>query len=181
MNVVIVPGYGDRSDYLKTASKTWSQRFGLEPDIFVFGWNGEAESFDEKWTQFSEYIEQLEDIAIIGISAGASVALRALQTYPNRVKKVVTICGPAHPEVMDLVKLRRDYPVLERSLDQLSLDGLPADRVLTLRPIYDDAVTTKAMIIDGAKNVQMNIAFHSVGIVWAMYVHARRIATFINS
>lgn len=181
MNVVIVPGYGDRADYLETASKGWQERFGLEPHVVVFGWSGEADSFDLKWEQFSRTIQDVGETAIIGISAGASVAIRAMQTYPDTVKKVVTICGPVHPERMNRDTLRNDYPVLERSLDRLSLSDLPAERVMTLRPLYDDVVNTKAMYIDGAVDKRMCMIGHPTSILWAMYVNASRMSRFITS
>lgn len=181
MKVVIVPGYGDRADYLETATKNWQVRFGLEAEVVVFGWSGEAVSFDQKWQQFSKKIESNGPIAIIGISAGASVAIRTLLAYPAKVKKVVTICGPIYPKLMNPATLHQHYPVLERSLERLSLSGLPAERVLTLRPLYDNVVNTKAMLIDGARNKRMLIIGHPTSIIWAMYANAGRMARFINS
>lgn len=181
MNVIVVPGYGDRSDYLETATKKWQKRYGLNPEIVVFGWSGEASSFDQKWEQFSRTVQGKEETAIIGISAGASVAIRAMQSYPEIVKKVVTICGPVHPERMNRTTLHKNYPVLERSLDQLSLDGLASERVMTLRPLYDNVVNTHAMRIDGAQDHRMKVVGHPTGILWAMYINASRMSRFINS
>ncbi len=181
MRVVIVPGYGDRSDYLERAAQNWGERFGLEPEIVVFGWNGVGKSYDEKWNRFSQTIQEMGEVAIIGISAGASAAVRALQTHPDLVKKVITICGPVHKSLMNPKTLHNEYPVLEQSLERLTLKNLPSERVMTLRPLYDNVVDIEAMRIDGAHDKRMLVTHHTFSIVWAMYINANRMAKFINS
>lgn len=47
-------------------------------------------------------MQDMEEVVIIGISAGASVVLLVLAEFPSIVKKVVTVCGP-----VDIRKMNR--------------------------------------------------------------------------
>ncbi len=147
MKTIIIPGYGDHRGYIDRATRNWGQNYGLQTDVHVFGWYGEADNYEENWRRFDEKLQQLGDVAIIGISAGASVGLRALQTYPDNIKKVITVCGLVDTKLMDPMKLHSKYPVLERSLESFSSEGLPPGRIMTMRPLYDEVVPIKAMTI----------------------------------
>ncbi len=120
------------------------------------------------------------EVAVIGISAGASIALRSIQTYPHQVTHVVSLCGPVHPEHLNRQRLHGRYPLLERSLEQLSLENLSAERVMTLRPVYDEIFNTKSMKINGATDLRINMVGHATSIAWGVYRKASRIHDFIR-
>lgn len=180
MKIAVVPGYGDRVDYLKYLTKDWPRRFGNDVEIVPFGWSGDAAGFDDKDQAFLETIGSMGEVALIGISAGASAALRAKLKYPDVVMKIVTVCGPVDPELMDRNKLHEQYPLLELSLQKLSLEAIPVEDVMTLRPVYDGVVSTAAMYIEGAGDVRMRMVGHAASIAWGMYHHAKDINEFIN-
>lgn len=180
MNVIIVPGYGDRTAYIEHATRNWIQKYDLKPVIYVIGWNNDVSNLEGKWKQLASLITNMDETAIIGISAGASVALRALQTYPDTVKKVITICGPVHKHMIHAKILHNRYPMLEESLDRFDLTNIDTTKVMTIRPIFDDAVTTKAMKIEGALDKRLTVAFHAIAILWAMYTQGSTISKFIN-
>lgn len=180
MNVLIIPGYGDRWDYIARATKHWPQKYDIQPEIYVFGWNGQADTYDQKWQQFDKKLQQLGDAAIIGISAGASVAVHALQKYPAKIRKVITVCGPVHADRMNPQTLHNKFPVLECALEDFSLNQLPADRVMTMRPYYDQLVPINAMMIEGAHDKRVTMMLHNLSILAALFGYSRTMAEFIK-
>lgn len=181
MNTLIIPGYGDERGYIDRAVRNWSQKYGIQPDVRVFGWFGAADDYEPNWERFDECLKQLGEVAIIGISAGASVGVRALQAYPDKIKKLITVCSLVDTSRMDLNKLHNRYPVLERSLQHISLKGLPAERIMTLRPLYDEVIPICDMKIEGAKDVRLPMIGHSPSLGLAMYGYARTMANFIHA
>lgn len=180
MKTIIIPGYGDRFDYIERATKNWARNYDLEPEVYVFGWSGDPETYDANWREFDEVLQHIGVAAIIGISAGASVAARALQIYPEKIKKVVTICGPLHPEKMNPSTLHNKYPILERSLENISLENIDPDRVMTLRPLHDDVVSTEAMFLEGAHDKRIKTFGHAFTIGWTMFTKGETMANFIQ-
>lgn len=180
MRVVIVPGYGDRADYLKKLSDRWLKRFGSELVIVPFGWSGEVASFDAKDLNFMDRIKSMGEVGIIGISAGASAALRAQQLLGDQVRKVVTVCGPVHASLMNKDTLHDKYSLLEQSLAKLQPKKIPAEDVLTLRPLYDELVPVQAMKLEGATDIRMKMIGHGPSILWAMYRHAQDMNNFLS-
>ena len=180
MNIVIVPGYGDRVDYLHRTIRNWPDRFGNKAVVLPFGWSGEAAEYDKKNKKFLETIEKMGEVSIIGISAGASAALRAQHVFPERVGRIVTLCGPVRQDLMNKEMLRSKYPLLKRSLDDLALETVPGQDVLTLRPLYDGVVPVEAMIIPGAVDMRMKMIGHPTSIAWGMYHHAADMNRFLS-
>lgn len=180
MKALIIPGYGDRWDYIARATRHWPEKYDIEPEIFVFGWNGEADTYRKKWQQFDKKLQQLDDTAIIGISAGASVAVHALQKYPAKIRKVITVCGPVHADRMNPQTLHNKFLVLESALEDFSLNQLSADRVMTMRPYYDQLVPVDAMRIDGAHDRRVLMILHNLSILTALFGYDRTMAEFIK-
>ncbi len=181
MKVIIIPGYGDRRDYIDSAARHWSKRYKLEPDIFVFNWSDDPSTYPAKWSKLENIIQSSEKLALVGISAGASVALRALQDFPGKVSSVVSICGPARLEDLNPITVKTKYPLLGRSLSEVSIKRLPAQKILTLRPLFDKTVSPASVVIDGATNIRMFTAGHGYSIVWALFARNRSITKFINA
>lgn len=178
MKTIIIPGYGDRTDYLKPTLARWEKKFNCRPEVVIFGWDGEAGDYERRWSQFCEAIKPMGKIAIIGISAGASVGLRALQEFPNRVSKLITVCGPINSAHMSRQKLQSTYPLLERALDALDLPNAPADQVMTLRPLFDEVVSVDAMQLPGATDKRIAMIGHAPSIAWGMFHYARDMHDF---
>lgn len=96
--VIIVTGLGDYTSYIRRAIKSWPKRYGLEPHIFAWGWEGEVDAYEAKHQNLLTQIHQLSDrgqkaVALIGISAGGSAVLNAARDVPDEVSSVVNICG----------------------------------------------------------------------------------------
>ena len=180
MNIIIVPGYGDRFDYIETATKNWQKKYANIARVAVFGWNGTGDSYAGKWEQFAEILQGTGKTAIIGISAGASVALRALHEHPDIVSKVVTICGPANPAFMDMQYLQRNYPVLVPSLESIRDVEQPGGKIMTLRPFHDGTIHLDAMRIPGATDKRIPMVGHTPSIVTAIFTSGGTINRFIN-
>lgn len=120
------------------------------------------------------------EVGIIGISAGASVAARALQVFPEVVKRVVTVCGPLDVAHMSENTLVEKYPLLKRSLDMLSIGDIKAEKVLTLRPLLDEVVSVRAMQLPGATDKRIAMIGHAISIAWGMFHYADEMHDFLQ-
>ncbi len=180
MNVLIVPGYGDRYDYIEKATEHWSEKYGIEPEIYVFGTKPEDE-YAPNWLAFEAKLQQMGNTAIIGASFGVTIALRALQDHPDIVSCAVGISGPHDLKDMDQKTVDKKYQLLNESLPAFSVDKLPLDKVMTLRPIYDGVIEPKKVFIKDATNKRMLTIGHPLGIFWAFKFNGRAITDFIKA
>ncbi len=180
MNLLIVPGYGDSRDYIDRLTRRWPVRFGIQPKVLPFGTPGSAESYDSKWQAFEAELKKFDQTAVIGISFGASIALRALQDYPSIVSGVVIISGPHSLKDMDRAVVDRKYPLLNGSLPAFSVEKLPKDKIMTIRPLRDGVIAPSKVFIPGATNERIPVMGHAFGIAWALKFKAAKIAEFIK-
>ncbi len=180
---LIVPGYNDTHDYIDEATKNWPARYGLEAYVQPFGTKEPDEDYDANWNIFEKTLRQFGPAAIIGISFGASIALRALQDHPELVSSVICIAGPHDLRQMDQTVIDDKYPLLNKALPAIKVDKLPTGRIMTLRPIYDQVISPRKVTIEGATNRRMltPVPGHAAGIWWALHFHAKDMAKFIKS
>lgn len=180
-DVVIVPGYGDRIDYIERLTQKWPERYQLRPIIHAFGTTDPAEMYDEHWLRFVKQLQGLGECAVIGISFGGGIGLRGLQEHPDIVKKVVTIAAPLSLDHFDSKTITKDYPMLAYSLPHIALNQLDTSDVMTIRPRFGDGVfPAHTAAIDGAVNLTVPVASHPLGIVAALVLRANQIAGFIH-
>ena len=179
--LIIIPGYGDRTGYIHRLTGSWLRRYGVEVEVVTFGWRGDSRSYDQKWQAFIAHLDRSNPAVVLGISAGASVALRALTEEPQKVLGVVSICGPWTGRYFHADVMHTQYPTLESSLAPLRPTKFPVNRILTFRPLYDETATTKAVSIEGAQNVRMPFAFHAVSIVLALVFYGQTISKFVKT
>lgn len=178
--LIIIPGYGDRVGYIYKLTKRWPRRFGVQVEVATFGWRGDPRTYQQKWQAFLDVLNKGEPATVLGISAGASVALRALQQQPQQVRGVISVCGPRTANFFNPKVLARDYPTLSDSLHALPSEPFKGP-ILTLRPLYDESVPTKAVTIQGARNVRMPFVFHAPSIVLALALYGRTICKFVKN
>lgn len=93
--LVIIPGLGDRTRWYALFAAVWWLR-GFRPRIFTFGWEVRTEIFEQKFDFLMKYIDRLpgDEVYIIGVSAGGTAAVQALNARPGKVHKVVTVSSP---------------------------------------------------------------------------------------
>lgn len=182
--VIIVPGLGDRTDYIERVTQNWPQRYSLEPAVYAFGWYDPAESYDQKQTELKTKIDELTElgqVSIIGISAGGSLAVNVLDRYPDQIACAVNICGLVRIRDKDQSSERFvRSPLLRKSVEEVSTHKILSDRIMTLRPLFDGIVATENVPIEGAQNIRMRTALHGFSIMWALWRRAESMTNFIH-
>jgi hypothetical protein len=179
--VLIIPGIGDRVDYLERLTHNWPARHQLMPTVYPFGWGEAAETYAFKQAAILDKVSELSKIgnlAVIGISAGGSKAASLLAERSQQVSCAVNICGRL--QVAGWSNHLTKYPVFKRSIEVLEKQKYDAGKVLTLRPIYDQVVPVKTVPVEGASNKQLFTLGHGFSIAWAMLARQKTIVNFIH-
>ncbi len=180
MKVIIFPGYGDRRDYIDFAFKNWKSKYNLEPEVITFGWNDSADTYEPKWQKIKSKLQANSKLATIGISAGTSLSLRLLQDFPNNVVAAINICGPSRLSDLNPQTVKSQYPLLGRSLSEVSVDQIDTSKILTLRPLADKVVYPASVYIEGARNYKIFTFGHAPSIAWSVLVKNRLMASFLT-
>lgn len=167
MHVIYVTGLGDTRKYGQRLAVLLLWRlYGFAPHFFESGWGNKAESFEDKLSRLLTLIDELtrkhQTVSIVGVSAGASLALHAYAVRTDKVHKVVCISGKIHhPEKMHS-RIMEHNPAfkdsmyaLPRSLSELSL----ADR-RRIRSVYSDGDRTVPMEDSMIKDAEMELVGH---------------------
>lgn len=179
-NVLIIPAYRDQTGYIDSLTKPWHAMYGLDVHVHPFGTNDRLEDFDDNWQATKEAVEGLGQTAMIGISFGGGVSLRALQELPNNVTSVTCISAPLRLEDMDENKVNDKYRMLTKSLPAIDLENLPREKIQTFRSWRDPVITPRKSVIQGATNHRTFGLNHSSGIGSTLLFRSGTIAKFIK-
>lgn len=159
----------------------------MTPHFFPVGWaNG---TFSEKLGRLETLITELykkdkQPVGIIGISAGASLALHAFVAKQDTVAGVVTICGKIQrPEVVRK-KVKRQNPAFAESMARMpqtlaALSPTMRKRILCIYPLFDEIVAVRDQCLDGAQRRRVLSVGHVVTIAGQLLFGARKNAGFI--
>ncbi len=183
--VLIIPGYGDRQDYIEFITRKWPKRYGLNPTLFSFhtanaSSKNAEDIYSRNWYMFSKLVRQVGKVSVIGLSFGVSIADRSLIELPE-VNNIVCIGGPHRLEDMNLHTVKTKYPMLEHSLSGFQVDDLPTERIMTITPFTDGTVNPEVAQLEGAKNLKVPVFGHPVGLAAGLFLRASNIAEFINN
>lgn len=181
MKTYVMPGYGDRSDYLKLSTWNWKLKYGIEREVVVFGWNGRVETAPNKLEAFEQkLLAEPEPVNFVAISASGSPALYAKQKYPEKVGRITLICSPVHQKKMNQDTLHNDYPILEYVLGKITLDGLPKDDIRIYYSPDDTVAPQEAVLIEGVDSRPIGHANHALTIGHVMFTRSGEIAHFLK-
>lgn len=178
MKVFIIAGVGDNTGYIRKRTQDWKRKYNLEPIPLKFGWRGE---YPKNYSKLKDTIMELSDgegVALIGISAGGSAAIR-LASELNNVSKVVTICSRTSRGGFKLVSLK-SFPAYWESVD--ALNGLQINKkVLVIRPLFDEIVSAKHSGYDDAEIINTPYLLHIPSVLRILSKQSDAIAEFINA
>jgi len=189
-HVVYLPGVGDHnnSHIQIKAVKKW-RKYGLETHFHQINWN-DNESFDNKLNKILKIIDELYDasqaVSIVGVSAGASMAMNVYEARKDKIRALVFICGKINnPETLgEDYKIRN--PRLFESVSSSSkavrrLNKDDKSKMLTVQPIYDGTVAMDDGRITGARHKVLFSALHAVSIYLAITLYRKVSINFIKS
>ena len=184
-SVIIIPGLGDNTDYIKLLSKSW-MKYGLNIIPYSVGWADGEKYFKPKLDKLIRLIDKLvkagEKISIVGTSAGGSAALNAFMERKDVIHKVINVCGrlrvgpesglwsfllrtKSSPSFADSVRM------CEANQKQLSKDD--KKKIMTITPLFGDQLVPYSTIpIDGALNKKLFMGEHVLSIATAMTIYS---------
>lgn len=178
MKVFIIAGVGDHTNYIHRRVKDWTERFGLEPVILRFGWQGNYQTNYRLLKQTVLEISKGEICAVIGISAGASAALR-LKAELHNIGSAITICGRASRGGFAITGFSK-YPAYWESVDTLK-DLSLGKNILVIRPFFDEMVAIDHMKVKSARLLQVPYFLHIPSVMLVLSRQASAIADFIRT
>lgn len=191
LKIIVVPGLGDRvaARPLRWMARFW-KREGIIVRVHVAGWL-DGGLLEEKLRRLLMVIDEESaagnSVALIGMSAGASLALNAFGRRPD-VVGMVNVCGrlragqgvrPTLDEAaLDSGAFRQSVLVCEETQAQLSAER--RGRVLVLRPWKDAVVPVETMSLAGAEEHWVWGALHMLSIATAMIGCRAMILRFLS-
>lgn len=179
--VILIPGLGDVDGYIKWATRKWPKRYGVRPIIFRVGWHDKIATYESKYQALTEQLDKVGPAAVIGISAGGSLALNALRRWPDQVTCAISICGPStmRPQDENLRRLR-ESPLLKQSIIEQRGQGTIAARAMTFRALHDRLVFDENVPVKRATNIRLPMIGHLSSIIFALYRRDRQMVDFIK-
>jgi predicted peptidase len=166
----------------------WNKR-GIVPIFQEIGWAND-EPYESKFERITKNIDKLikqgHKVSLVGVSAGATMAINVYSAKKSKIAKVVFICGKINrPE-----KVREAYfnknPAFKKSLEAAAinlqkLDKTDRAKMLSLHPIVDGVVAVRDTHLHGAKNKTVFSAGHAFTILLVLSLYKRMVINFIKA
>jgi len=179
--IIVVAGLGDNKLELTIASNWWKKE-GLEPIIFLPRWENKK-GVKPKLARLLKMIDKessKDKIFLIGISAGASLAMNAFLKRLGKVEKMVSVCGrlkmgwsdnEISKKLQKNTLTRRAFKESVKLLEDKIKDLKEEDkkRIMTVSAEYgDELIPIQTSKIDGADNITIPTIGHLITITSAM-------------
>ena len=188
-HVIYIPGLGDKRSYGQDKGIKLLRLAGLSPHYFPLGW-AKKETLDVKLDRLEKKVRELlakgDKVSLIGVSAGASAALRLYAKMPE-IDKVVLISGKVYsPEIISkkIYDFNPDFKQsvfgLDVIINQLRRKKL-IKNIMSLRSLRDRSVPRQDSFLDGATHRNIVAFSHSTAIFVALLFYFPAIARFIKS
>lgn len=189
-NVIIIPGLGNDVAKHEWASNSW-KKFGIIPHVFDAKWKIEENGFQTKLDRALKLVDSLTSknskISIVGNSAGSSFALNIFAERKKQINKVIVNCGRVRDgdwPWFTFEQATKSSPSFKESVlraQKLEKTFTNNDRqkILTLRPLFDEVVPPFTVPIPGAKNFITLSIEHSLSIALNMTLFKKQIIDFI--
>jgi pimeloyl-ACP methyl ester carboxylesterase len=185
--IIYLPGLGDRNPAQRRLVKLFALG-GADTRYFTINWADRGEPYAHKFKRLLKLVDQLAKtrrVSLIGVSAGASLAINTLSARPEQIHRVVTVCG----KLANINAINPSYyhenpafkgsvGALYKSLKQLS--GRQRQKVLCLRPLLDEVVPTGDMHINGAHRKTLPLIGHAPTIALSLTLFSGSIKKFIG-
>ena len=184
---------GDDGKATKLIVAGW-KKLGLAPIIFVPGWDNE-EGVAPKLTRLNKLIDKESEgkkISLLGISAGASLAMNAFIKRLNKVEKMVSVCGrlrlgwsgdkigrKLQEETLKHLAFKESVEMVEKNIEKLTEDD--RKKILTISArLGDELIPLSTSQLAGAKNIFVSGLGHVLAIASAMTVEFEEIKRFLE-
>jgi len=190
--IIVVSGLGDNGRGLAVGSAWWKKE-GLRPIIFLPNWENN-EGIEPKLTRLLKLIDKeskKETIFLIGISAGASLAMNAFLQRLEKVEKMVSLCGrlklgwsrdkiakKLQKDTFKHLAFEESVKLLESNIENLGKKD--RKRILTVSAKFgDEIIPIGTSQMEGAKNILIPTMEHILSIFSGMTVNFEPIRKFL--
>lgn len=189
MHVIYITGLGDEDPkwQLRVVTKTW-QLYNVDPYFFRVGWADGT--LGEKLERLDRVITNLHNkdrqpIGIVGISAGASLALHTFVARPDAIAGVVTVCGKILRPENVREETKRYSPAFAESMSRMpgTLDALTSElkrRILCVYPLADEVVAVQDQHIKDVYTRRVYSVGHGFSIATQLLFGARKNIHFLR-
>jgi len=171
--ILVIPGLGDDNILAKVRRITdrWK---GKVPQVLFFDpkWHSE-ELYETKLNRLKDLASGKQIDAIIGISAGASLAV-SLFSENREINKVFLVAGKFHFSERIGRSFQKHSPQLkpaveasEKALASLNIEEV--NKIYSYRGLFDGVIKTSEMRIDGANNKLVFLILHVIIIGYWLY------------
>ena len=189
-HVIIIPGLGNGVTKHEWATNSW-KKFGIIPHVFDAKWKIEENGFQPKLNSTLKLVDSLTNknskISIVGNSAGSSFALNLFGERKKQISHVVINCGRVRDgdwpwftfDQATESSLSFKESVLRAQKLEKTFTNNDRQKILTLRPLFDEVVPPFTVPIPGAKNLITLSIEHSLSIALNMTLFKKQIIDFI--
>lgn len=166
-----IPGLGNKKtdDIQERYLRLWGRIHHREIYFFRPNWHS-SESYNEKWKRLEESIASIrkESLTVVGVSAGASLAVRLSSENP-RIPHTITVCG----KLKGFDSIGKEYlkraPALYESVkySENSITKLQheSSRFTCYSSLFDPVVPNQDTYFSRARRKNIPIVGHSIAIV----------------
>lgn len=186
--IIYIPGLGDHKLGRQASIVKWWRIFGVHPVIYTMNWleNGTFEHrMEELQKKIDGLIKEGHAVSIVGVSAGASVALSIFSKRKDVMHRAVCLCGKIGN--LDAINPRyfKRHPNFYPSVKELqrSLPALTAkdkERILSIRPLFDEVVPVKDSVLTGSMHKILPTIGHVPSIAYGISIGSFGIIRFIK-
>jgi len=188
--VIYVPGLGDsRIGGQLLAMKLWRLQ-GVRAELFQMNWS-DGEPYEPKQRRLLARVDRLLKqgyrVSLVGASAGGSAVINAYAERQDQLHCAVGICGKLLSHGLSSVhpKYYQKNPAFLESMRRLQgsdehLTKAHRERILSLRPLYDESVPIAETRIPGSKERIVPVFGHVFGIAYGLLFGSFGIIRFIK-
>lgn len=194
-SIILVPGLDDGPDtwLMRLILRLWRSD-GIKVDLCRVQWK-DGVSYPSKLERLLRLIDDLtktgHTVSLAGISAGGSAVINALFARPDKVHKVINICGrlrggnnhgfrSLERRSRSSTAFRDSVLTCEQNLEKI--DSTYLSRIMTFRARFgDELVPSNTSQVSGAYNVALPTIEHMISIATTLIFYRRCIMDFVKN
>ena len=187
-HIIYLPGIGDHKPYYQPQIINLWKKFDVVAHYHPVIWRGH-ENFAPKLDRILELVDELHSqghrVSLVGVSAGATAAFNTYMKRPEKIAKVVYVCGKLRRPESVGERYYRINPSFKQSLElvQTKIDKLNSEdvaKMLSLKPLYDQTVPVADTVLPGVRNWRMLSLWHIPSIFMGITAYSPIICNFIK-
>lgn len=195
-HIIYVPGLHDQHVFNRSLTKflprVWKS-YGFYGHILAPHWE-EGSSFRPKLDKIVRKIDTLSKqghiVSLIGQSAGGSAVLNAFCERKKVVNGVINATGRLrkdehiHPSLLTAARRSRAFGesvLLFEHVNERSLSEKDLQKIMTIRPFWDEIVPASTVPLVGATNRVIPVPEHSLGGIYIVIFFAKQLFDFLQT